>query len=69
MAIVKLKCKDQQVTELFEMFKLPYAVAPRPTPVPQPVGGSASTSAINSVEATRLHAYNELRKWTRLSTK
>ena len=64
MAIVKLKTRDQRVNELFDMFKLPCArvrqgqsqVKPRPESV---VGGSA----VNNVEATRLHAVNELRRW------
>ena len=70
MAIVRLKTKDEKVNELLGMFKLPcadystgYQVKPGPEPV---VGGSA----INvNVEATRLKAVNELRRWTRLSTR
>ena len=64
MAIVKLtKTRDQKVSELLNIFKLPcvkfkgYQVKPGP----EPVGGSA----INHVEKQRLHAVNELRRWMR----
>ena len=62
MAIVKLtKTRDQQVSELFGMFKLPGTdyqsqVKPGPESV---VGGSA----VNNVEQQRLHAVNQLRRW------
>ena len=62
MAIVRLKTRDQQVSELlFGMFKLPCAgysseVKPGPESV---VGGSA----VNNVEQQRLHAVNQLRRW------
>lgn len=64
MAIVKLtKSRDQAVSELLKIFKLPCS---NPVDVkqrgPEPVGGSA----ITDVERTRLHAVNELRRWTRL---
>ena len=65
MAIVRLKTRDQQVSELlFGMFKLPcagYSSEVKPGPESAVVGGSAAN--INSVEATRLHAVNQLRKW------
>ena len=71
MAIVNLKhYRDQKVYELLKMFKLPcvdysnYQVKPRPEHV---VGGSAVNSKINDIEATRLHAVNQLRKWVRPS--
>ena len=64
MAIVRLKeHKDQKVSELLKIFKLPCATAPSPRPGPEPVGGSAVR--YNDVEATRLHAVNQLRRWTR----
>ena len=65
MAIVRLKTKDQKVSELFSMFKLP-CVSSRGYQLnqgPNPVGGSA----VNNVEAVRLHAVNELRRWMRPS--
>ena len=65
MAIVKLtKTRDQKVNELLNMFKLPCAGQVKPRPEPVVVGGSAA----NNVEKTRLHAVNELRRWTRLPT-
>ena len=74
MPIVNLKhYRDQKVSELLNIFKLPcvdyskgYQVKPGPEAVV--VGGSAVNSKINNVEATRLHAVNELRRWIRLST-
>ena len=68
MPIVKLKSKDQKVNELLSWFKLPsvdyskgYNVKPRPES--DVVGGSA----VNSVEASRLHTVNQLRKWMKPS--
>ena len=69
MAIVKLKSRDQKVSELLSMFKLPcvsstgYQVKPGPEPL---VGGSAANS---SRSEARLHAVNELRRWMRPSTR
>jgi hypothetical protein len=63
MAIVRLtKTRDQKVNELLGMFKLPGTDYVKPAPEPPTTTGSA----INSTEATRLHAVNELRRWTRL---
>ena len=69
MEIVNLKhYRDQKAYELLEMFKLPcidysnYQVKPRPEAVV--VGGSA----IKNVEAARLHAVNELRRWMKPSS-
>ena len=66
MAIVNLKrYRDQKVTELFDMFKLPCAIAAAPRPRPEVVGGSAA--GYNDVESQRLKAVNELRRWMRPS--
>ena len=65
MAIVRLKTKDQKVNELLNMFKLPsvdYTKGYQAKPRTELTGGSASCS-----EAVRLHAVNELRRWTRVS--
>ena len=64
MAIVKLtKTRDQKVGELFNMFKSPYVSSRgfqvKPGPESAVVGGSAA----NTVEQTRLHAVNQLRRW------
>ena len=66
MAIVNLtKTRDQKVGELLNIFKLPsvsstgYQVKPGHEPI-------VGCSAVNITEATRLHAVNELRRWTRL---
>ena len=64
MGIVRLKdYRDQRVSELLNFFKVQVQVKPGPEPVGV-VGGSAVN--INNAEATRLHAVNELRRWTRL---
>ena len=72
MTIVNLKhYRDQKANELLKMFKLPcvdYSKGYQVRPSYEAIGGSASTSSstLNSVEATKLYAVNELRKWTRL---
>ena len=68
MAIVKIKdYRDQKVSELLNIFKLPFVDYPRAYQVKlgseSVVGGSAINT--NNVEARRLHAVNQLRKWIR----
>ncbi len=66
MAIVRIKTKEQKVNELLNMFKLPcvdYSKGYQSKPRSEPMGGSA----VNSVEAARLNAVNELRRWARES--
>ena len=65
MAKIILESKDQRVNELLNMFKLPtvdYSKGYQAKPRPELTGGSAS-----GTEAVRLHAVNELRRWTRVS--
>ena len=60
MGIVRLKTKEQQVKELFDMFKLPtvnYTKGYQPKPKPELIGGSA---AMNSVEASKIKAVQQL---------
>jgi ribonuclease HII len=67
MAIVRLKMeRDRKVNELLNMFKLPcvdYSKGYQAKPRTELTGGSA----MNSTEAVRLHAVNELRRWIKLS--
>ena len=58
MPIVRLKTKEQQVKELFDMFRLPsvdYTKGYQSKPRAELTGGSSSLSG--------LHAVNEIRKW------
>jgi hypothetical protein len=62
--IVRLKTKEQQVKELFDMFKLPtvdYTKGYQSKPRPELTGGSATPN-----EAAGLHAVRELLRWTRV---
>ena len=67
MPIVRLKTRDEKVSELLNIFKLPYVDYPRAYQVkPRPeyaVVGASAVNNINNVEATRLHAVNQLRRW------
>jgi len=66
MAIVRLKTREQKVNELLNMFKLPcvdYSKGYQAKPRSELTGGSA----MNSTEAVRLYAVNELRRWARES--
>jgi hypothetical protein len=65
MAKITLKTKDQKVSELLNMFKLPsvdYTKGYQTKPRAELTGGSA----MNCIETTRLNAVNELRRWMRL---
>ena len=65
MPIVRLKTKEQQVKELFDMFRLPtvdYTKGYQAKPRSELTGGSASCT-----EVVGLHAVNELRRWARRS--
>jgi hypothetical protein len=64
MAKITLKTKDQKISELLNMFKLPsvdYTRGYQTKPRAELVGASAS-----GTEAVRLHAVNELCRWMRL---
>ena len=64
MAIVKLKTKDQTVSELLRMFNLPQ-ISTKGYQTKQLVGASA---AMTNLDAQRLAAVNELRRWMRPSS-
>ena len=64
MAKIILKTRDQKVNELLNMFKLPsvdYSNGYQAKPRSELTGGSA----INTVEATRLNAVNDLLRMSR----
>jgi len=70
MTIVRLKTleRDRKVNEPLNMFKLPcvdYSKGYQSKPSPELTGGSAAT--MTTLDAQRLKAVNELRRWTRKS--
>ena len=67
MGIVRLKTKDEKVNELLGMFKLPCVSSRGYQVKPGPESAVVGGSAVNSVEGTRLHAVNQLRRWMRPS--
>ena len=66
MGIVRLKTRNQKVNELLDMFKLPsvdYTKGYQSKPRVELTGGSAMNT---TTDVLRLHAVNELRRWTRV---